>query len=126
MAVSIKTPEQIEQMRVAGRLAARAHQPARPEQETLTPLPRLALQTPIPLTKDPATDNAVFPAALGERDAKRLSYHTDFSADPTNPAFRNLISGRGPIEGRPPGEIRARPGSAGRPWRRRRRRAHHP
>jgi hypothetical protein len=69
------------------------------------PLPRLALQTPVPLTKDPATDNAVFPAALGERPAKRLSYHTDFSADPTNPAFRNLISGRGPIEGRPPGEI---------------------
>jgi len=70
-----------------------------------TPLPRLALQTPTPLTKDPATDNAVFPAALGERPAKRLSYHTDFSADPTNPAFRNLTSGRGPIEGRPPGEI---------------------
>jgi FtsP/CotA-like multicopper oxidase with cupredoxin domain len=70
-----------------------------------TPLPRLALQTPVPLTKDPATGNAVFPAALGERPAKRLSYHTDFSADPTNPAFKNLISGRGPIEGRPPGEI---------------------
>jgi hypothetical protein len=68
-------------------------------------LPRLALQTPVPLTKDPATDNAVFPAALGERPAKRLSYHTDFSANPTDPAFRNLISGRGPIEGRPPGEI---------------------
>src|ERR1700710_1018458 len=70
-----------------------------------TPLPRLALQTPVPLTKDLATDNAVFPAALGERPAKRLSYHTDFSANPTDPAFRNLISGRGPIEGRPPGEI---------------------
>src|ERR1700742_2491850 len=69
------------------------------------PLPRLALQTPIPLTKNPTTDNADFPAALGERPAKRLSYHTDFSADPTNPAFRNLISGRGPIEGRPPGEV---------------------
>src|ERR1051325_5194401 len=59
------------------------------------PMPRLALQNPIPLTRDPATGNAVFPAALGERPAKRLSYHTDFSADPTNPAFRNLISGRG-------------------------------
>jgi FtsP/CotA-like multicopper oxidase with cupredoxin domain len=70
-----------------------------------TPLPRLALQTPVPLTKDPATDNAVFPAALGERPAKRLSYHTDFSANPADPAFRNLISGRGPIEGRPPGEV---------------------
>ena len=70
-----------------------------------TPMPRLAVQTPIPLTRDPATGNAVFPAALGERPAKRLSYHTDFSANPTNPAFRNLVSGRGPIEGRPPGEI---------------------
>jgi hypothetical protein len=70
-----------------------------------TPLPRLAVQTPIPLTKDPATDNAVFPAALGERPAKRLSYHTDFNAHPTDPQFKNLISGRGPIEGRPPGEI---------------------
>src|SRR5262245_2557427 len=26
------------------------------------PLPRLALQTPIPLTRDPATGNALFPA----------------------------------------------------------------
>src|SRR3954454_15491808 len=70
-----------------------------------TPLPRLALQTPIPLTKDPVTDKAVFPAAFGERPAKRLSYHTDFSANPTDPQFRNLTSGRGPVEGRPPGEI---------------------
>src|SRR5262249_37835151 len=43
-------------------------------------LPRLALQTPTPLTRDPATGNALFPAALGERPAKRLSYHTDFTA----------------------------------------------
>ena len=69
------------------------------------PLPRLALQTPTPLTRDPATRNAVFPAALGERPAKRLSYHTDFTANPTDPQFINQVSGRGPIEGRPPGEI---------------------
>ena len=68
-------------------------------------MPRLALQTPIPLTKDQATGNAVFPAALGERPAKRLSYHTDFTANPANPAFRNPLTNRGPIEGRPPGEI---------------------
>jgi FtsP/CotA-like multicopper oxidase with cupredoxin domain len=70
-----------------------------------TPLPRLAVQTPVPLTRDPATGNALFPAALGERPAKRLSYHADFSDNPTDPQFRNLTSGRGPIEGRPPGEI---------------------
>src|ERR1044071_6240191 len=69
------------------------------------PMPRLALQTPVPLTKDPATGNAVFPAALGERPAKRLSYHTDFTANPGNPAFRNPLNNRGPIEGRPPGEV---------------------
>jgi manganese oxidase len=69
------------------------------------PMPRLALQTPVPLTRDAATGNAVFPANLGERPAKRLSYHTDFSANPSNPAFRNPITGRGPIEGRPPGEV---------------------
>jgi FtsP/CotA-like multicopper oxidase with cupredoxin domain len=68
-------------------------------------LPRLALQTPTPLTRDPATSNAVFPASFGERPAKRLSYHTDFTANPADPQFRNLVSGRGPIEGRPPGEI---------------------
>ena len=69
------------------------------------PLQRLALQTPIPLTRDPATGNAVFPAALGERPAKRLSYHTNFTADPIDPQFRNPVTGRGPIEGRPPGEL---------------------
>jgi FtsP/CotA-like multicopper oxidase with cupredoxin domain len=47
----------------------------------------------------------VFPAAFGERPAKRLSYHTDFSANSADPQFINPLSGRGPIEGRPPGEI---------------------
>ena len=47
----------------------------------------------------------MLPAALGERPAKRLSYHTDFTANPGNPAFRNPLNNRGPIEGRPPGEI---------------------
>jgi hypothetical protein len=74
-------------------------------QKFSTPLPRLALQTPTPLTRDAATDNAVFPAALGERPAKRLSYHTDFTANQADLQFRNPLSGRGPIEGRPPGEI---------------------
>jgi hypothetical protein len=74
-------------------------------QKFTTALPRLAVQTPIPLTRDPATSNATFPASFGERPAKRLSYHTDFTANPGDPQFRNLVSGRGPIEGRPPGEI---------------------
>src|SRR5262245_31349790 len=69
------------------------------------PMPRLALQTPIPLTRDPANGNALFPGTLGERPAKRLSYHTDFTANPADPQFRNPITGRGPIEGRPPGEV---------------------
>ena len=74
-------------------------------QKFTTPLPRLDVQTPIPLTRNPVTDNAEFPATLGERPAKRLSYHTDFSAHPADPQFRNPITGRGPIEGRPPGEV---------------------
>ena len=69
------------------------------------PLPRLALQTPTPLTRDPATGNAQFPAGFNERPGKRLSYHTDFTANPADPNFINPVSGRGPIEGRPPGEI---------------------
>src|SRR5215472_1563964 len=78
-------------------------------QKFTTRLPRLALQTPIPMTRDPATGNAEFPAALGERPAKRLSYHTDYTAaggnaNPNNP-FKNPVTGRGPVEGRPPGEV---------------------
>ena len=47
----------------------------------------------------------MWPAALGERNSKRLSWHTDFTANPSNPAFRNPLNNRGPIEGRPPGEV---------------------
>src|SRR5499427_1965078 len=80
-------------------------------QKFTTPLPRLALQTPQPMTRvasaDPASaGDAAFPAATGEtRPARRLSYHTDFTANPSNPQFRNPVTGRGPIAGRPPGEI---------------------
>src|SRR5215471_8585094 len=74
-------------------------------------MPRLALQTPQPMTRvasaDPASaGDAAFPAATGEtRPARRLSYHTDFTANPNDPQFRNPVTGRGPIEGRPPGEV---------------------
>ena len=66
-----------------------------------TPLPRLALQTPLPAHQgSPPPITTLFPAAFGERPAKRLSYHTDFSANPNDPQFRNLTvrtwSDRGP------------------------------
>jgi FtsP/CotA-like multicopper oxidase with cupredoxin domain len=74
-------------------------------------LQRLDIPTPIQLTRT-AAGNAAFPANSGERDAKRLSYHADFSAwkmaNPGTPLsqcpFANPYTGRGPIEGRPPGE----------------------
>jgi len=69
------------------------------------PLPRLALQTPVPMVRD-AFGNAQFTGKFAnERPAKRLSYHTDFTANPADPNFRNPVTGRGPIEGRPPGEV---------------------
>ena len=81
-------------------------------QKFTQPLPRLGLQQPIPLTRVPSAfgdtssiGDAAFPAAYGETPSCRLSYHTYFTANPSNPQFRNPISGRGPIEGRPPGEI---------------------
>src|SRR5262252_6259302 len=80
-------------------------------QKFTQPLPRLALQTPQRMTRissaDPASaGDAAFPAATGETlAARRLSYHTDFTANPADPRFKNPLTGRGPIEGRPPGEI---------------------
>src|SRR5262245_11249206 len=75
-------------------------------------MPRLALQTPIPLIQSGVGLDAVANFTgnfANELPAKRLSYHTDFTnaggnANPTNP-FRNPVTGRGPIEGRPPGEV---------------------
>ena len=74
-------------------------------------LNRLHLLTPQPMTKVARMDaagkthyDAVF-ADPNERPARRLSYHTDFTANPSDPAFINSRTNRGPIEGRPPGEI---------------------
>lgn len=69
-------------------------------------MPRLRLQTPMPLTKN-TNNEAVFPAGSGHPNAKRLSYHEDYNnynGPPPNP-FRNPITNRGPMEGRPPGEF---------------------
>src|SRR5262252_4543099 len=78
-------------------------------------LNRLALQRPQPLTRtphdaNPNNDTARWPAAAGEvlpvsgapKDAKRLSYHDDFSNNPGNRDFINPTTGVGPIEGRAP------------------------
>ena len=74
-------------------------------------MPRLQLQTPVPMT--PFARGAEVDAVFGgqfanERNAKRLSYHNDFSAfvgDPAQNPFRNPVTNRGPLEGRPPTEF---------------------
>lgn len=68
------------------------------------PLPRLELMRPHQIERTPE-GHAAFPHVMGERDAKRLSWHTDFSADPANGEYRNPLTNRGPCEGRPPGEM---------------------
>src|SRR5262245_20557653 len=72
---------------------------------------RLNLQTPVPITpyqRGSETD-AVFGGPYGgEPYARRLSYHTDFTNPPPGMSkadFTNPITGRGPMEGRPPGAI---------------------
>jgi manganese oxidase len=83
-------------------------------QKFTQPFRRLRLQTPQPLTRvasaDPASaGDAAFPAATGKtRPARWLSYHTDVTANPSDPQFRNQVTGRGPIRGPPPGrDLRA-------------------
>jgi FtsP/CotA-like multicopper oxidase with cupredoxin domain len=77
-------------------------------------MPRLRSQTPIPLFKN-ANNEAEFVGFSQYPHAKRLSYHNDFNqyVDPAtglpvpvdeNP-FRNPVTDRGPMEGRPPGEF---------------------
>jgi FtsP/CotA-like multicopper oxidase with cupredoxin domain len=85
-------------------------------------LNRLDLQQPVPLKRTQkevidANGNskmefvAEFPGDLNEPDAHRLSYHTDYNvvkaqgkSNKDNP-YTNPATGRGPMEGRPPGEI---------------------
>jgi FtsP/CotA-like multicopper oxidase with cupredoxin domain len=67
-------------------------------------MPRLSLQTPYPLTHTVVNGEteAVWPSAAGQRNSKRLSWHTDFTAA-GGADYRNPMTGRGPCEGRPPG-----------------------
>jgi FtsP/CotA-like multicopper oxidase with cupredoxin domain len=68
------------------------------------PMPRLTLQQPHTLehVNVGGEIEAAFPAHLGERNAKRLSWHDEFSAS-QGTDYRNPLTGRGPCEGRPPG-----------------------
>ncbi len=81
-------------------------------QKFTIPMQRLSLQNPIPLTRvqNPQTGEwqARWSTAPNEPDAKRTSWHNEFTTPPagkTQADFRNPISNRGPIEGRPPGEF---------------------
>src|SRR5260221_13373955 len=75
-------------------------------QKFTQPLPRLRLQTPQRLIRSTSADpasfgDAAFPAGSGETlPARRLSYHTDFTANPCRPAIHQSHhrkrSGRGP------------------------------
>src|SRR5262245_9856629 len=75
------------------------------------PMPRLDLQTPVAMTPMArgAEVDAVFTGQFAsEQPARRLSYHNDFSnfvGDPADNPFRNPITNRGPMEGRPPTEF---------------------
>ncbi|GAU81161.1 multicopper oxidase family protein [Bosea sp. BIWAKO-01] len=70
-----------------------------------TPMPRAELQRPIPLLRLPNSDAAWQTGGGGtELAARNFSYHTDFT-NSGGTAFRNPVTGVGPLEGRPPGEF---------------------
>ena len=76
------------------------------------PWTRVRSQSPISLSPRQVGAEVIadFPANVGEPSAKRLSYHTDFTnlqnrgVSITDNPFRNPLTNRGPLEGRPPGE----------------------
>jgi FtsP/CotA-like multicopper oxidase with cupredoxin domain len=69
------------------------------------PLQRLREEKPVPLTPTVVGQETLlnFPSELSQLPAKRKSWHTEFS-DSGGQRFVNPKTGRGPIEGRPPGE----------------------
>ena len=70
------------------------------------PFNRLNLQTPIPLTGQTVLGKKelAWPAALSQRNCKGESWHTEYSAS-GGTDYKNPWTGRGPCEGRPPGEF---------------------
>lgn len=68
------------------------------------PMNRPIVQSKIPLTPSGAPDEAQRWATGGERDTKNHSWHDDFNAAAGTDYF-NPVTGRGPCEGRPPGEF---------------------
>ncbi|MBU1212265.1 MAG: multicopper oxidase domain-containing protein [Alphaproteobacteria bacterium] len=71
------------------------------------PMPRPNIPQPTPMRRVAGSDDYEFVVQGGtnERPAKRLSYHDAFTRDPLNLDLINPVTGRGPIEGRPPGEF---------------------
>ncbi|MGO4665677.1 multicopper oxidase domain-containing protein [Bosea sp. 2RAB26] len=66
---------------------------------------RPEVQKPVPLLRMPNGDAAwQFASGGQEPPAKNFSYHTDFS-NSRGAAYRNPVTGVGPMEGRPPGEF---------------------
>ena len=64
------------------------------------PMPRLDLQKPTHSDarhRRPATPN--FPRAWANSAARGLSYHTDFTANPANPLYRNPLTESRPLRG---------------------------
>jgi FtsP/CotA-like multicopper oxidase with cupredoxin domain len=72
------------------------------------PLSRPLVQTPYPLVHD-GNGNAKWKGPGGqdlpELMAKKFSWHNEFSANPGDTRYVNPVTGKGPIEGRPPGEF---------------------
>ncbi len=70
------------------------------------PMNRPIVQNPYPLTANAAGDAVWQGRAQGkELNAKRLSWHTDFTNNPADSRYINPVTRKGPIEGRPPGEF---------------------
>ncbi len=74
------------------------------------PMPRLRLQTPAQMTslaRGTETDAVFGGEWAGQPNAKRMSYHNDFSnygGPVADNLYRNPVTNKGPMEGRPPGE----------------------